>query len=333
MSKNEAFLRGLYEHLLRREPGGAEMKHWTDLLDGGMPATEVFEKFVGSPEYKTKLTVRTGHPPGHFYSPIVDPEALGDYWRTTSSATLADLDGVAIDTDAMLGFWRDSAAMIREAPFTFASGGATRYFFDGGHYPNVDAMVLMSMMRASRPKRIIEIGSGFSSAVMLDTADALGLAPFELLCIDPYADRLRSLLRTEDAERVTIREEMVQQVPVGVFAALEAGDILFIDSSHVLKTGSDVHFELFSVLPVLKPGVLVHFHDIHFPFEYPKPWVFEKRWAWNEIYAVRAFLMYNERFRVRFWTDYFIGTFGSVVREAMPDHNFQVGGSLWLEVT
>ncbi len=111
----------------------------------------------------------------------------------------------------------------------------------------------------------------------------------------------------------------------------KSNDILFINSSHVLKTGSDVHFELFSILPVLKPGVLVHFHDIQFPFEYPKEWVFGKRWSWNEIYAVRAFLMYNEAFVIRMFTDLFIRERGSLIEQFRPGHRPLIGGSLWLE--
>jgi hypothetical protein len=166
---------------------------------------------------------------------------------------------------------------------------------------------------------------------MLDTMDFLSLTELHLTCIDPYANRLRSLMRPGDEEHVDIVEQPVQSVPPEAFEILEPNDILFIDSSHVLKTGSDVHYELFSILPSLKSGVLVHFHDIQFPFEYPAPWVFTRRWSWNEIYAVRAFLMYNRAFKIRFFTDYFLRDSPDLVRSTVRGEVPVIGGSLWVE--
>ena len=94
--------------------------------------------------------------------------------------------------------------------------------------------------------------------------------------------------RRTPGERRSSRHR-VQDVPIDEFRALGSGDVLFIDSSHVLKTGSDVHRELFEILPALASGVLIHFHDIDYPFEYPDLFLFERRYSWNEAYAVRAF--------------------------------------------
>ena len=128
------------------------------------------------------------------------------------------------------------------------------------------------------------------TASLLDTADELSLRP-RITCIEPYPERLRSLLRT--ADEVEILETPVQKVSLSRFAELGSGDILFIDSTHVLKSGSDVHYELFEILPSLQPGVAVHFHDLPYPFEYPLQWVFEENYSWNEAYAPRAFLIYT----------------------------------------
>jgi hypothetical protein len=101
-----------------------------------------------------------------------------------------------------------------------------------------------------------------------------------------------------------------------------------------MKTGSDLHYELFSIIPSLRPGVLIHFHDIYFPFEYPEAWVFRLRWSWNEIYVIRAFLMYNSEFRVIFFTDMFLRS-GAGGPNPIADSSTHggvplVGGSLWL---
>jgi predicted O-methyltransferase YrrM len=188
------------------------------------------------------------------------------------------------------------------------------------------------MILEQRPKRIVEIGSGFSSACMLDTIDEVGLET-ELTFIEPDAERLRSLLRPEDSGRARIIEAPVQDVPLDEFRVLGSGDLLFIDSSHVLKTGSDVHRELFEILPALTPGVLVHFHDIDYPFEYPDLFLFERRYSWNEAYAVRAFLMYNANYRVEFMVAMFRRMAADLVRATFPAFDEQPGASLWVRKT
>ena len=185
-----------------------------------------------------------------------------------------------------------------------------------------------------RPRRVIEIGSGFSSACMLDAAEHAGLEEFHLTCIEPFPKRLKSVLRSDDeGTRVTIHERGVQQMPLDMFAALEPNDILFIDSTHVMKTGSDVHYEIFYILPVLKPGVVVHFHDCRFPLEYSDTQIFEKNYSWNEAYAVRALLMYSTRFKVFFSGSVFAREREALVRETIPDFLRNPGSALWLLVT
>jgi hypothetical protein len=137
-------------------------------------------------------------------------------------------------------------------------------------------------------------------------------------------------LRESDAKRVSIIETPVQEVDLRTFDPLEENDILFIDSTHVMKTGSDVNFELFEVLPRIKKGVLIHFHDIQYPFEYPDEWVYNRKYSWNEIYALRAFLMYNERFRVEFFNSLFIGRNRELVRATYEPMLKNPGASLWL---
>jgi hypothetical protein len=111
---------------------------------------------------------------------------------------------------------------------------------------------------------------------------------------------------------------------------MQAGDILFIDSTHVMKTGSDVCQELFEILPRLKPGVLIHFHDVFWPFEYPAAWVVQENRSWNELYGLRAFLMYNAAFQVEFFSDFFCQHFRPRIEAEFPTMLKNTGGSLWL---
>ena len=163
---------------------------------------------------------------------------------------------------------------------------------------------------------------------MLDTRERLP-APLELTFIEPYPARLRSLLRPADADTTRVLEQRVQDVPVDVFQCLRAGDILFIDSSHVSRVGSDVNYLFFEILPVLEPGVIVHVHDVLWPFEYPRTWVLEGR-AWNEAYLLRAFLQYNSTFEVMLFNAWIGQAARDLAAELMPEFLVNPGGSFWM---
>ena len=141
---------------------------------------------------------------------------------------------------------------------------------------------------------------------------------------------LHTLLRSDDAQHFKLICRPVQDVEVGVFEQLESGDILFIDSTHVVKTGSDVIFEFFEVLPRLNNGVIVHFHDMFFPFEYPRHWVIDENRSWNELYLMHAFLMYNNAFEIVFFNDFFARRYRTEAEAAAPSFLVNPGGGLWL---
>lgn len=196
--------------------------------------------------------------------------------------------------------------------------------------PGIEAVILHAFLRELKPKRLVEIGSGFSSASALDTIEAHLGSGVACTFIDPYPQRLDALLTPDDKRRLTILRQPVQKVDLAVFDALGENDILFIDTSHVLKTASDVVFELFEILPRLKPGTYVHFHDIHYPFEYPRRWVKELNYSWNEVYALRAFLQYNTASEIVFFNDYFRRKCSSYIAEAAPQLINTLGSGLWL---
>ena len=104
---------------------------------------------------------------------------------------------------------------------------------------------------------------------------------------------------------------------------------MFVDSGHVSKVGSDLNHVVFNVLPRLASGVLVHFHDVYYPFEYPRE-VLYSGIAWNEAYLLRAFLQYNERFEILLFTTYLETAHAAMVFDAMPLCRRNPGGSLWL---
>jgi predicted O-methyltransferase YrrM len=185
------------------------------------------------------------------------------------------------------------------------------------------------MIRHFRPRRVVEVGSGFSSALMLDTNELHCDPPMQLTFVDPHPDRLDGLLRPHDRGAVRLIAAPVQGVALDLFDALGAGDFLFVDSSHVSAPGSDVNHLLFTALPRLRPGVVVHFHDVFYPFEYPPEWIREGR-AWNELYTLRAFLQYNAAFEVLLFNSYLGYRHADLIRRQMPLMGVNPGGSLWL---
>lgn len=172
------------------------------------------------------------------------------------------------------------------------------YHYHNGYFECGDAEVAYCMVRDWKPRRIIEIGSGYSTRVMAQALRANleqdGVAG-ELISVDPYPERLP---KNGLGELVTVVPERVQHLDLGLFDILGADDILFIDSSHVVAVGSDVVREYLQILPRLKPGVLVHVHDIFLPSDYPRSAVLENLWFWSEQYLLQAFLAFNPEFEV-----------------------------------
>ncbi len=269
-------------------------------------------------------------PPGHFYSPIADPEELSRRRETIFDRNRRELPGIDLRDDEQRVWFRRIAAYYADVPFAEEPSEGLRYWYANDQFRHGDAIVLFGMMRHLRPKRVVEVGSGYSSALMLDVNDRFLHRSVGFTFIDPYPQRLLSLTGAADLATHRVIESPVQEVPLDTFAELEAGDILFLDSSHVLKTGSDVAHLLFEVLPVLRDGVIVHFHDIQYPFEYPEVWVIRDERNWNEIYAVRAFLQYNTDFHIVYFSHYMALRHANAVRDAMPLIMKGPGGSLWL---
>lgn len=181
-----------------------------------------------------------------------------------------------------------------------SKGYRYRYYYDNGWFDQGSADALFYMINIIKPQTIIEVGSGFSTAVMLDTNENYFHNKIKIYSIEPRAERLRGLLKP--ADNLEIFEKDMQDMPVEFFEQLKENDILFIDSSHVAKVFSDVNYLFFEILPRLRGGVYVHFHDIFYPFLYPEQWIYEGR-AYNEMYLLRAFLMNNEKYRIQFWGD------------------------------
>jgi len=266
-------------------------------------------------------------PPGHFYSPLLDV-------RNLQANAAVPFDGPELweNIDLRRSEQEElySNLLAEFPPFAFPKikSPSFRYYLDNPFFCEADAYVLSALLRQYLPKRVIEVGSGFSSAVMLDTLQTIKHKS-ELTFIEPYPDRLYGLLEGTDRSSSRIFVKGVQEVPLEVFSELKAGDILFIDSSHVAKVGSDVTFLFLRVLPRLAPGVVVHVHDIFYPVSYPTPWLKDGR-AWNEGLFLRAFLVGNKSYEVLAFNSFAGCTFPQVFKEKLPSFIANSGGSIWL---
>jgi predicted O-methyltransferase YrrM len=202
--------------------------------------------------------------------------------------------GLALDSEAARTFVSETCLPYRaeweRLPLN-PNGDETQYYLENAWFKAIDAEVLYSIVRRLQPVNIVEVGGGFSTRLMrraitegkLSTR-ITSIDPHPNTSVQPYADEY-------------IRAAVEDVKPAKILNLLSAGDILFIDSSHTVKTGGDIPYLFLEILPRLRPGVFIHIHDIFLPFDYPEEWVLED-WRWNEQYLVHAFLAYNQTFEI-----------------------------------
>jgi Methyltransferase domain len=233
--------------------------------------------------------------PNHFYWPIPDFRELDSRnWQA-----LSRMVGLELHLDDQLERLRSLIACYRdemhfpEAPCE----DPTEFHVNNGFFETVDAEVAYSMVRHYKPRRMIEVGGGnstrLSASAMLRNAEE-GF-PGKLFTIEPHPD---PVLRAGIPGLTRLIQRPVQQIPLEFFDRLSDGDILFLDSSHVVAVGSDVLYEYLEILPRLRPGVIVHVHDVFLPADYPRKFVMHNLCFWAEQYVLQAFLTFNPCFEV-----------------------------------
>jgi Methyltransferase domain len=266
--------------------------------------------------------------PCHFYSPVPSADDLARAVAAVAvSAPMLSIDMREAD---QLAFLERLSVYYPDVRFPEHNDGSTRFPFNNPSYSWCDATILFGMLRELRPRRIIEVGSGYTSCLILDVNELYFDWEIDCTFIEPYPELLRSLLKPQAAERVNLVASKLQDADATLFETLEAGDILFIDSSHVAKAGSDVLTLFANILPRLKVGTFIHFHDVFDRFEYPAKWRMEGR-GWNEQYFLRTFLQYNSSFQIKLFTPHMIARYGAWFREHMPDCFKNTRGHIWIE--
>jgi predicted O-methyltransferase YrrM len=250
----------------------------------------------------------------NYYSPIPDLRALpADTWTRAS-----ELPGIVFSAEEQLAHLAAIADHADELDATGrAAAMAPAFTPDNGSYSGPDAAILYLTLRALRPRRVIEIGAGYSTLV---SAAALAVnreqgAPAHFVSVDPFAPAMLdgAIAGLDELRRVT-----PQAMGIDELLALESGDVLFIDSTHTVKPGSEVNLLVLEVLPRLAPGVVVHVHDVFLPWEYPRHWIAEHAYYWSEQYLLQAFLAENARWRVLLANHWLCRAHGPEVERLIP---------------
>jgi len=253
--------------------------------------------------------------PSHFYWPVPDLAELESHpWPHCAASVSFDLR-----LQAQLEFLQKITEQYGdEWLFADQPRGPSDFHYNNGFFEIVDAEVAYSFVRHYKPARIIEIGGGFSTRIMRAALQANleqdGVRG-GLTSIDPHSDRLPS---NGSSDLLTFVPKRVQDVDLELFGVLKRNDILFIDSSHVVRIGSDVVREYLEILPRLESGVVVHIHDIFLPWDYPREAVLHNLSFWSEQYLLQAFLSFNSSFEVLWASSAMQGYHSAALEEAFP---------------
>ncbi len=268
-------------------------------------------------------------PNGHFYSPVPDFDDLRQRQGKIWQADLVELPGVDFNLEgqkALLESFRELVADYDYPEESPEESSFLPFYEPNGLFEGVDSRFLFCFLRHLRPSRVIEVGSGFSSLLLADVNREYFDGEIDITCIEPYP---RPFLQAGVPGIGQLIESRVEDIELDLFQTLKAGDILFVDSSHVLKTGNDVHYLYLDVMPQLAKGVVIHSHDIFLPYEYPSAWILDSERAWNEQYLLRALLMFSKGFNVLFGSVCAQHLF-SRLTESMFGRDLP-GGSFWIE--
>lgn len=206
------------------------------------------------------------------------------------------LPGIDWNVDAQLAFLQNFRFGDELSDLSTDAAGPVQFRFRNGNFESGDAEYWYQLIRAIQPRRIVEIGSGNSTlmarrAIAKTTADQPHYS-CDHVCIEPYE------MPWLESTGVRVIRERVEDVDRSLFLSLEAGDVLFIDSSHVIRPQGDVLVAYLEILPMLREGVIVHVHDIFSPRDYPRAWVVDEIRLWNEQYLLEAFLSHNHEWEV-----------------------------------
>lgn len=266
----------------------------------------------------------------HYYEPLINQKHLR--YPTSKHRNLPSID---INTSEQLQLLDTFTYQNELQSISFKSDSIIKYGYDNTYFGPGDAEFLYSIIRLRKPKKIVEIGSGYSTlmaieAIAKNKSEDVGYT-CEHICIEPYENNWLEQCN------VKIVRELVENVDVNIFTSLEENDIFFIDSTHMIRPQGDVLYEYFEIMPLLKSGVIIHIHDIFTPRDYPHDWLFYHHLFWNEQYLVEALLSFTDKFKILAALNYLKKDYTDVFHKAFPVSGSGVSTyeptSFWLKVS
>ncbi len=273
--------------------------------------------------------------PVHYYSPVPDLEDLEKRQVWERQSTLVGLD---FRPKAQIEFLLDLGQRFgSECNWPSDSqSDSDQFYTENGTFSYGCAATTHCILRRFKPHHVIEIGSG-NSTVIISRALSLNSKdspePIEYTAVDPFP---RSIVEKGLCGLTRVIKEPVERLDIGFFDRLVENDVLFIDSSHTVRIGGDVNYLILDVLPRLAPGVIVHFHDIGLPYEYPKVYAMNSKFRvfWTEAYLLQAFLCFNSQFEILLAMNYLMTKHLDVFRQAFPFYDpyrhRANSGSFWI---
>lgn len=255
--------------------------------------------------------------PGGFYSPIPDFEDI-----IKNKDKYFNFQNEALDIDFNTEKQDNIYSHLKPYMLNFLEDNKNTELLYNGYFSSHDVLFLTSILQHYKTNKIIEIGSGYSTHFTKIVKDKYS-ENLEITCIEPYPDRLYSLI---DKGEINVIEDNIQNVDINIFKSLQENDVLFIDTSHVSKIGSDVNHLIFNILPILNKGVIVHFHDCNYLFEYPSSFYIEHRRSWNECYLIRALLQNNDVFKILIQYSYL----KYIKKDYLINLDINCGSSIWI---
>lgn len=286
---------------------------------------------IGIGRLEEKIFMEVGVLPiiDHYYEPLINPKK----YLKKSLRNDRELPGINFNVAEQLTLLDKFNYNEELIKIPISKSEEFGYYYNNDSYGSGDGEYLYNMIRYFKPKKIIEIGSGSSTLMAINAlkenkADDNSYSCCHT-CIEPYEQPW-----LEEMELEVIRER-VEAIEKSFFRGLEANDILFIDSSHIIRPQGDVLFEYLEILPIIKPGVIVHIHDIFMPKDYPNEWI-HKHVLWNEQYLLEAFLTFNERFKIIGALNYLSHNYRDRLSRKCPIFEKQTSrepGSFWIVKT
>jgi|SRR3989344_1422157 len=264
--------------------------------------------------------------PNHYYHPIPDTSKLkiSDFGEK-SMIGINTNDKTQLEVLRKLDEFKNEYKTFKNFSKAVNAQNDSNFYLNNMAFDGIDALSYYGMIRHLRPKTVLEIGSGWSTKIAASACLKNGNT--KLISIEPYP---QPILTKGFSGFSKLIKRKVENVSLKIFEGLEADDILFIDSSHVVRIGGDVNYIFFEVLPRLKKGIYIHVHDIFLPYDYPKDWVLKERRFWSEQYLLHAFLLFNNAFEIVFARGYMNEKYPKKVKAVFSDMVPIGGGSFWM---